>query len=365
MDKNKKPMQIPLQEKLNHIKLILRLGFSRLTFKKLSKTIKYLFFKIILKKDIPGAVIIAVTSRCQCKCPHCSVGYKQSTKEDIDTDKCLKLIDTISAMGIPKINLFGGEPLLLGDTIINLVKHASSKGLSVSIDTNAVLANPDLIKSLSLAGINNINVSLDSANETKHDSLRGVDGAYKKAIACMQNCHDEKIPCVLSTYASKENIANGDLKEIITLGKKLKVTGIKIMLPLLSGKWAKAEEVILNNEERNEVFALTGDGLCYIESPVFSIKNGKKVCEALNKNMIYISPKGDLQACYTVPVTFGNVFEKDLNTLLAKMWNSDFFNSIDNEHDCIMNNPDFRKKYLEQIQASDNLPLKCDKAINI
>lgn len=361
MDETKKNMQIPLQEKINHIKLILRLGFTRITFKKLYKTIKYLFLKVIRKKDIPGAVIIAVTSRCQCKCPHCSVGYKQSDKTDIDIEKCIQLIDDIADYGIPKINLFGGEPLLLGNDIIKLVKHASDKGLSVSIDTNAVDSSKDLINNLSNAGINNINISIDSADEKKHDSLRGITGTFANAVECIKNCVEMKIPCVLSTYASKENIANGDLQNIIALGKSLKVTGIKIMLPLLSGKWAKAEEVLLNKNERQYVFNLIGDGLCYIESPVFSIKNGKKICEALNKNMIYISATGDLQPCYTVPVSFGNVFETKLPIILNKMWQSDFFKGIDNEYDCIMNNPLFRDKYLNTIQNAKNLPLFCEK----
>jgi MoaA/NifB/PqqE/SkfB family radical SAM enzyme len=206
---------------------------------------------------------------------------------------------------------------------------------------------------LKKAGINNINISLDSINKSVHDQLRGFEGAFEKASQALRLCVKQKIPCVLSTYASKRAVRSGDLKELISFAKQSGVTAVKILFPLMSGSWRHSADELLSDNEKMEVYNLLEPGFVYLESPLFSMTNGKKVCEALNRKMIYISPHGDVQICYTVPISFGNVKNERLKDILARMWESDLFNSIDNSHDCIMNNPHFREKYLKVFDDSE------------
>jgi len=341
-------------------RLVYRLGFSRISPVKFIQIARYLTRNYIFRQPRPGAAILGVTYRCQCKCVHCSVGYENSgSGDELSSDQIKTVLDNLAAMDIPKVNFFGGEPLLVGDKIVDLIRHGSRKGLSVSIDTNAILLTRELVRKLKDAGINNLNVSLDSAVPLIHDELRGFKGAFQSAHDAMKWCVLEKIPCVISTYASKRAVRDGDLSDIIKLGRGIGVTAIKILFPITSGRWCRNTEELLTEQEKTTVYKLLDPGFVYLESLLFSARRGKKVCEALDRNIIYISPSGDVQICYTIPFSFGNIRRERLEQILARMWQGRFFNSIDNEYDCVMNNPHFRDKYLRDIESSPKLPIEC------
>lgn len=349
---------------IKNILLFYRLGLRRCNVKNVILFLKFTYKTVLLKKNIPSAVILGLTYQCQCRCPHCSVSYSNFNKKERMSNQQLKLLmNKIAKLSIPKINFFGGEPLLLNSDLIELVEYGFKKGLSISIDTNGILLTEDFIKALKKAGVNNINISLDSSECDLHDKLRVFPGAFDKVITALRLCVKEGIPCLISTYASKRTIHSGDLANIIELGRKLHVTAVKILLPLHSGRWLDNRDEFLSQEEKNIVFNLLEPGFVYLESPLYSLKKGKKVCEALDKKIIFISPYGDIQICYTVPFSFGNVQEKKLEDLISGMWDSIFFNSINNNYDCIMNNPHFRNRFYPAIKKSEHFPIKYAGAI--
>lgn len=343
------------------IRLIYELVFKRISFKKLLHMVRFFLKSIVLKKRLPVAVIMGLTYRCQCQCVHCSVDYYKNLKqEELTLVQIKNVIDQIVTYGIPKINFFGGEPLLKSG-IVELVSYAYRKGLSVSIDTNGLLLEDSLVEGLNKAGINNINVSLDSADPEIHDSLRHHQGVFYKAVNGIKLCVKRKIPCVLSTYASKRAVASGDLEKLIKLGRQLNVTAVKILLPLMAGRWFDKEEELLSVWERQLVYELVEPGFVYIESPFFNFKNGRKVCEALDKKIVYIAPDGQLQICHTVPFSFGKVKDQGIGNLITQMWSSIFFKSIDNDCDCPMNNHKFLSEYSILIKEANRLPIDVEK----
>ena len=346
---------------IQKLPLIYKLGIRRMRINQVISAFKYLF----KTKSCPGAVIIGLTYKCQCSCVHCSVGGASfSAKEEMSREQVKRLLDEIAKQGIPKANFFGGEPLLAADSLVELVDYAGGKGISASIDTNGISLDEDLLKKLKKSGINNINVSVDSADAGVHDQLRGFKGAHNKAINALKLCVKEKIPCVLSTYASKRAVNSGDLEEIIRLARELRVTAVKILFPLMAGRWRDSLAEMLSASEKRKVYGLLNPGFVYLESPLFSVKNGKKVCEALDKKMIYVSPRGDVQICYTVPFSFGNVNDEPLRVIIERMWNSELFKSVKNNCDCIMNNPVFREKFSPVMDKIDESPIDCRK-INV
>ena len=339
----------------NKFKLIYRLGISRMTFPKACLMFRYIIKTKIFKQDCPGAVIIGLTYSCQCKCVHCSIGgYKVEQRKELKTDEVKGLIDQIVKMGTPKINFFGGEPLL-SKHIFEYIKYASKKGISVSVDTNGYLLDSDCIKKLKQAGVNNVNISLDSAHEKIHDKLRRTQGLYPKVINAISECVREKVICVVSTYASHRSIKSGDLDKIILLAKAKGATAVKILFPMLSGQWMDRQDMLLSNEEKQYVFSLLDPGYVYLESPLFSMKKGAKVCEALRKKMVYVSPYGDVQACYAVPFMFGNIAKKPFAEIVALMWSKDIFNTVSCE-DCAINHPVIHRKIFN-ITAGKEMPL--------
>lgn len=108
---------------------------------------------------------IAVIDKCNLKCFYCvpEEGTCAAYAEHpMTVEEIVKVVEIASSMGVEKIRLTGGEPLIRPD-IVELVSRVSSvDGISdVSLTTNGVLLEkmaPDLVK----AGLNRVNISLDS-----------------------------------------------------------------------------------------------------------------------------------------------------------------------------------------------------------
>jgi len=192
-----------------------------------------------------------------------------------------------------------------------------------------------------------IGVSIDSPYSKIHNSLRGIENSFEKAIEGIKNCLAEKIYCYLSVYATKENLKNGDLKKIISLGKKMGVGGIKIIPSLPLGKWQNAKEIELNLQEKQLLRRFRQLGFIELENDW---------CPVFKKKLFYISPYGEIQPCCYLPFNFGNVRKEPLENILRRMWKHPMFN-MKIKKECPVINKDFQNKYLSKITISTKLPL--------
>ena len=120
-------------------------------------------------KDSKGRSIdylrISVTDRCNMRCIYCMPedGGVHTPKEDLLTyDELLEVVHVMAGLGVKKIRLTGGEPLVRNG-ISQLIKSISQiEGIEeISMTTNGLLLF-DKIDQLAAAGLNRINLSLDS-----------------------------------------------------------------------------------------------------------------------------------------------------------------------------------------------------------
>lgn len=144
---------------------------------------------------------ISVTDRCNLRCVYCMPedGITPLTHDEILTFEELERICTCAAkLGIKKIKLTGGEPLVrLG--IVDLVERVKAiEGIEqVTLTTNGVLLGK-MASGLAKAGLDCVNVSLDTLNRqefariTRRDELprvlSGIDEALKAGLRVKINC---------------------------------------------------------------------------------------------------------------------------------------------------------------------------------
>ena len=125
---------------------------------------------------------ISLTDRCNMQCKYCMPqGNVHWFKEDdvLTYDEIIRLVSILAELGIEKIRLTGGEPLLrpkLEDLIISLKRINAIK--SVSMTTNGLLLG-DKVKRLKEAGLDSVNISLDSFQATRFKEITGIDGLDK------------------------------------------------------------------------------------------------------------------------------------------------------------------------------------------
>jgi GTP 3',8-cyclase len=122
---------------------------------------------------------ISVTDRCNLRCTYCmpECGVELLQHADIlRFEEIVEVVRTGVAMGIDKVRLTGGEPLVRRG-IVNLVKMlAEIDGIvDLSLTTNGILL-AEMAGDLKNAGLNRVNISLDTTNpETYNQITRGGD----------------------------------------------------------------------------------------------------------------------------------------------------------------------------------------------
>lgn len=121
---------------------------------------------------------ISITDRCNLRCLYC-VPEGRIPKLDHDDilsyEEILRLVDIGIGLGIRKVRITGGEPLVRKGVIDLLARLTRIKELEdVSLTTNGVLLAPNAQRIFD-AGIRRINISLDSLDPRKYAQITGYD----------------------------------------------------------------------------------------------------------------------------------------------------------------------------------------------
>lgn len=150
---------------------------------------------------------ISITDRCNMRCRYCMpCGMPEIIHPEIlRYEEYLRICRAAVAQGFTCFKITGGEPLVRKDAVAFMAKLKQLPGVhNVTITTNGYAleaALPDLVA----AGIDGVNVSLDTLDGQQFKSITGVDGGEKvlQAIkACVAAGIRTKINCVLM----KENV---------------------------------------------------------------------------------------------------------------------------------------------------------------
>jgi cyclic pyranopterin phosphate synthase len=135
---------------------------------------------------------ISITDRCNLRCSYCmpKEGVSVVGHEDVlKYEEILRIVKVAVNLGISKVRITGGEPLVRRGVVDFIASLAEISGLNdISLTTNGILLAPFAVPLFS-AGIKRINISLDSLNEAKYARitrggelnavLRGIEAVYQ------------------------------------------------------------------------------------------------------------------------------------------------------------------------------------------
>ncbi len=117
---------------------------------------------------------ISVTDRCNLRCIYCmpSEGVREITHSEILTyEEIIRILSIATNLGIKKVRITGGEPLVRKG-LPYLIKTISNLGAieEISLTTNGVLLKR-FAKELKEAGLNRLNISLDSMDPKRYEEI--------------------------------------------------------------------------------------------------------------------------------------------------------------------------------------------------
>ena len=114
---------------------------------------------------------ISLTDKCNLRCRYCMPEEgvcKRSHQEMMSEDEVVTAVEVAASLGIRKIRLTGGEPLVKKNIVSICRRVAKVPGIrEICLTTNGILL-PQLGKELRQAGVNRINLSLDTLDPEKY-----------------------------------------------------------------------------------------------------------------------------------------------------------------------------------------------------
>jgi len=123
---------------------------------------------------------ISVTQKCNMRCPYCHREGEGESSTVMSAEEIVHIAKIALSLGISRIKLTGGEPLLRKDILEIVGGIAGLRGLrDLSMTTNGTFLEP-VAKDLKMNGLNRVNVSLPTLNPETYRNLMG--GNLRDAI---------------------------------------------------------------------------------------------------------------------------------------------------------------------------------------
>jgi len=149
---------------------------------------------------------VALTARCNLKCIYCHHEGEVKPDGEISDEMVTSVVGAAAQLGVRSLKFTGGEPLLRKN-LAGLIAQMPSE-LNISLTTNGIYLAEQACD-LAKAGLDRVNVSLDSLHPEKYRAItRGQKGDLEKVLAGIAAATDAGLlPIKLNVVILKENEA--------------------------------------------------------------------------------------------------------------------------------------------------------------
>ena len=299
---------------------------------------------------------ISVTDRCDLRCVYCMKENMQflPRNEILSLEEIERLCENFIELGVEKIRLTGGEPLVRKN-IINLIKNLNLKKnktnlKEITLTTNGTLLS-NFAKDLKANGIDRINVSLDTIDEKKYKQITRF-GNIKKVINGIDEALKNNIKIKINTVVFK-NFNEDELIDLVkwTNSRNIDLTFIEVMPIEETNIPRNLQFVPLDSiyDDLNKVFHFTesnyktGGPAKYYKSKILKNKIGfitpitNNFCA--NCNRVRITSTGKLYMCLGQNdyVDFRKIIRNDYNNEYIKNKIKFALNIKPKKHDFLIN----------------------------
>ncbi|WP_438425867.1 GTP 3',8-cyclase MoaA [Aquimarina macrocephali] len=207
---------------------------------------------------------ISLTERCNLRCTYCmpADGIQLSPKDHLMTyEEIYTIAKEFVSMGVTKIRLTGGEPLIRKDAAL-IMEKLSSLPVQLTLTTNGVIVDR-FIDHFKKCGIKTLNVSLDSLDTKKNKEITRrsyFEKVYQNIILLVKEGFQVKVNCVLM-----KDFNDDEVIDFINLSKNLPVHVRFIeFMPFDGNQWnmerlVSLQEILTkvhSNFKENEVIKL-------------------------------------------------------------------------------------------------------------
>lgn len=138
------------------------------------------------------------TYGCNLNCVHCLNPTHHAGPRELSTQDATRILDQLAEEGTLDVALTGGEPLTRPD-IFDLLAYAKSKGMLVTLFTNATLVTETIADRLAALDLYRVDVSLYGATAATYEAVTRVPGSFAKFVRGLELLIARRIPVRLKT----------------------------------------------------------------------------------------------------------------------------------------------------------------------
>src|SRR6266545_7980038 len=165
---------------------------------------------------------ISVTDRCNFRCTYCMPkevfgrDYVFLNREQLLTfEEITRLTRILVGLGVEKVRLTGGEPMLRRDFEKLVAMLAGIEGLNdVAMTTNGSLLTPERARALKAAGLKRVTVSLDSLDDARFRSMNDVDFPVQKVLDAIDAAADAGLEPIKVDMVVKRDETDRDILDM-------------------------------------------------------------------------------------------------------------------------------------------------------
>ena len=171
----------------------------------------------------PVLLSVCITNRCNLKCKHCANDSRPDSDSFLSFDDMKSIVDQAGEMGVMKLTLTGGEPLL-HERIFDIIDYSSEKISRLGLTTNGYILDKRTAGKIK-DRVDVVKISLDGLQRF-HDSFRG-SGSYERAINAIKMLSEYGIETRVQITLVREN--RFEINELIQVLNGLGVKRITIV----------------------------------------------------------------------------------------------------------------------------------------
>ncbi len=273
------------------------------------KKMLHTWWRAVIQGRMPlRRIEFAVSYACNLCCDHCYiVALRDDRRALLATETYANIADQAAELGAYQAAFTGGEPLLC-DRLETIIWASRPHRFQVSVVTNGILLTSEYAEQLSALGVDQLVVSLDSAIPEEHDVFRGQSGAHQQAMQAIRLARRKGLAVRICAVATHATLHGAGLQGLCDMAMSQRI-GLRLVFPVCAGRWRSADDTALNREDLAYIEDL-GKRSPYIRTEIDD-NIRQRGCGGA-KELLHITPYGDVLACPCVHAVLGNVREESL-----------------------------------------------------
>jgi len=275
--------------------------------------------------DRPSTLIAELSYQCPLHCPYCSnpvdIGGEKYRSE-LATEDWIRTFQQARQLGVLQLALTGGEPMLRRD-LVELSAAARDAGLYSSLITAGTLFTRERAEALKAAGLDHVQISIQSPDAEDNDRIAG-NRSFAKKLAAARHAKELDFPLTINCVLHRHNLDR--IEELLELTVELGAQRLELANTQYYG-WAvpnqqalmpswdqlqRAEEAVQRFRER---VGPRVDVLWVL--PDFYEDLPKACMGGWGRTAMVVAPNGDVMPCQaasTIPgLEFANVRDRSLD----------------------------------------------------